>query len=63
MRHRLRILIAAGLILTAGFVSLLLGLTTGPVGAGQRDVESGVGVEPVSGVRPRLASAAALEAS
>lgn len=55
--------VVSGLILTAGFVSLLLGLTTGPVGAGLREVETGVGVEPVPEVRPRLASAAALEAS
>jgi cbb3-type cytochrome oxidase subunit 1 len=53
----------SGLILTAGFVSLLLGLTTGPVGAGRREVDSGDGSEPQPVVTPRLASAAAMEAS
>lgn len=55
--------IVSGLILAAGFVSLLLGLTTGPVGAGRRELENGADDEPAQGVAPRLASAAAMEAS
>jgi len=53
----------SGLVLTAGFVSLFLGLTTGPVGAGRRELETSIGTEPVGEVSPRLAGAAAMEAS
>jgi cbb3-type cytochrome oxidase subunit 1 len=53
----------SGLILTAGFVSLLIGLTTGPVGAGRREIESGDETVPSPHVTPRLTSAAAMEAS
>lgn len=53
----------SGLVLTAGFVSLLLGLTTGPVGAGSLEIEVGDGVEAVTQVGPRIARAAAMEAS
>jgi hypothetical protein len=53
----------SGLILAAGFVSLLLGLTTGPIGAGRREVDTGDDAEPIPQVAPRLTSAAAMEAS
>jgi cbb3-type cytochrome oxidase subunit 1 len=53
----------SGLILAAGFISLLLGLTTGPIGAGRRELEDGIGAEPSAEVSPRMASAAAMEAS
>jgi cbb3-type cytochrome oxidase subunit 1 len=53
----------SGLILAAGFVSLLLGLTTGPAGAGRRELDTGDDAEPMRQVSPRLTSAAALEAS
>jgi hypothetical protein len=53
----------SGLILAAGFVSLLLGLTTGPAGAGRSEVDTGDDSEPLRQVSPRLTSAAALEAS
>jgi cbb3-type cytochrome oxidase subunit 1 len=53
----------SGLILAAGFVSLLLGLTTGPAGAGRREVDTGDDAEPLRQVSPRLTNAAALEAS
>ena len=55
--------VGAGVILTAGFVSLLLGLTTGPAGAGRHELEHGIGPDAVREVAPRLASAAAMEAS
>ena len=44
--------------ISAGFIALLLGLTTGPRGAGLRAVEESVGPEPVQEVAPRLAPAA-----
>jgi cbb3-type cytochrome c oxidase subunit I len=53
----------SGLILAAGFVSLLLGLTTGPIGAGRREVDTGDDAEPMPQVAPRLTTAAAMEAS
>jgi cbb3-type cytochrome oxidase subunit 1 len=53
----------SGLILAAGFVSLLLGLTTGPIGAGRREVDTGDDTEPMPQVAPRLTRAAAMEAS
>jgi cbb3-type cytochrome oxidase subunit 1 len=53
----------SGFVLAAGFISLLLGLTTGPVGAGRLELEDGAGTEPAAEVSPRLASAAAMEAS
>lgn len=53
----------SGILLTAGFVSLLLGLITGPVGAGRRALDGGIDTEPVDEVSPRLAGAAAMEAS
>lgn len=62
MRPYWLVRVGSGLLLTAGFVSLLLGLTTGPRGAGHQEVERGVGVEPVAEISPRM-SAAAMEAS
>lgn len=47
----------SGIPLAAGFLALLWGLTSGPRGAGLREVENGVGVEPVAEVAPRLAIA------
>jgi cytochrome c oxidase cbb3-type subunit 1 len=44
--------------LTAGFIALLLGLTTGRRGAGLEEVERSVGTDPVSEVSPRLFPAA-----
>jgi cbb3-type cytochrome c oxidase subunit I len=55
--------VISGLILTAGFVSLLAGLTTGPAGAGLRELERSGGDAPVDEIAPRLASTAAMEAS
>jgi cbb3-type cytochrome oxidase subunit 1 len=55
--------VLSGFVLAAGFISLLLGLTTGPVGAGRLELEEGVGTEPAAEVSPRLSSAAAMEAS
>jgi cbb3-type cytochrome oxidase subunit 1 len=53
----------SGFVLFAGFISLLLGLTTGPIGAGLRELEIGRGTEPADEVSPRLTTAAAMEAS
>jgi cbb3-type cytochrome oxidase subunit 1 len=47
----------AALPVGGGFVALLIGLTTGPPGAGLRAVEASIGVEPVREVAPRLAVA------
>jgi cbb3-type cytochrome oxidase subunit 1 len=47
----------AGVLVAAGFVALLAGLTTGPRGAGRAVVDAGVGPEPVAQVSPRLAPA------
>jgi cbb3-type cytochrome oxidase subunit 1 len=44
--------------LVAGFIALVLGLTTGPRGAGLRAVDGTVGHEPVAEVSPRLSPAA-----
>jgi cbb3-type cytochrome oxidase subunit 1 len=55
--------VVSGVVLFAGFISLLLGLTTGPIGAGLRELEDGRGAEPAEGVSPRLTAAAAMEAS
>jgi hypothetical protein len=43
--------------IAAGFIALLLGLTTGPRGAGLRIVDQSIGVEPVREVSPRLVTA------
>ena len=43
--------------LFAGFISFLIGLTTGPRGAGMAEVEASIGLEPVEHVSPRLAEA------
>lgn len=43
--------------ITAGFVALLLGLTTGKRGAGMEAVRDSIGLEPVQEVAPRLAPA------
>jgi cbb3-type cytochrome oxidase subunit 1 len=53
----------SGIVLASGFVALLLGLTTGPVGAGRRELDAGLGAGPAAEVSPRLAPAAAMEAS
>ena len=45
--------------LTGGFVALLVGLTTGPRGGGLAAVASGVGLEPVREVAPRVSPAVA----
>jgi cbb3-type cytochrome oxidase subunit 1 len=42
----------------AGFLALLVGLTTGPRGGGLRAVAHSVGLEPVQAVAPRFAAAA-----
>jgi cbb3-type cytochrome oxidase subunit 1 len=55
--------VVSGVVLFAGFISLLLGLTTGPIGAGLRELEDGRGAEPAEEVSPRLTAAAAMEAS
>jgi len=41
-----------------GFFALLAGLTTGGVGAGLKEVEASVGLEPVKHIAPRMAAAA-----
>jgi len=46
----------SGIPLFAGFIALLMGLTTGPRGAGLRDIEPGVDAEPVREVAPRRAA-------
>jgi cbb3-type cytochrome oxidase subunit 1 len=43
--------------LFAGFVAFLMGLLTGPRGAGLAEIEGTVGLEPVEHVSPRLAEA------
>lgn len=43
--------------ITAGFVALLLGLTTGRRGAGMEAVRDTIGVEPIQEIAPRLAPA------
>jgi len=43
--------------LAAGFIALLLGLTTGPQGAGIRAIEQSVGPAPIREIAPQLASA------
>ncbi len=48
----------SALPIAAGFIALLLGLTTGPRGAGRLAVEQTVGLDPVREVAPRLAPAA-----
>ncbi len=44
--------------IAAGFIALLLGLTTGPRGAGLQAVEQTIGLEPVQEIAPRLAPVA-----
>jgi hypothetical protein len=44
--------------IAAGFIALLLGLTTGPRGAGRQAVDQSVGPEPVREVEPRLTAVA-----
>ena len=44
--------------LAAGFIALLVGLTTGPRGGGLVAVAESVGMEPVNEIAPRLASVA-----
>lgn len=41
--------------LAGGFIALLVGLTTGPRGAGLQAVEETVGLEPIQVIAPRLA--------
>jgi cbb3-type cytochrome oxidase subunit 1 len=43
--------------ITAGFVMLLVGLTTGQRGAGMEAVRESIGVEPIQEIAPRLAPA------
>jgi len=43
--------------ITAGFVALLVGLTTGKRGAGMDAVRDSIGVEPIQEIAPRLAPA------
>jgi cbb3-type cytochrome c oxidase subunit I len=47
----------SGVPLAAGFIALLMGLTTGPRGGGLQAIATGAGVEPVPYVAPRLAVA------
>ncbi len=47
----------SSLLLLGGFISLLVGLTTGPRGGGLKAVEESVGLEPIREVAPRLAPA------
>lgn len=42
----------------AGFIALLVGLTTGRAGDGMKEVESSIGLEPVKHIAPQLAAAA-----
>jgi cytochrome c oxidase cbb3-type subunit 1 len=49
--------------IAAGFVALLVGFTTGKRGAGLEAIEQTIGLEPVVEIAPRLAAAAAAEAS
>lgn len=44
--------------IAAGFIALLLGLTTGPRGAGRQAVDRSAGPEPVREVEPRLTAVA-----
>ncbi|MEO8677582.1 MAG: cbb3-type cytochrome c oxidase subunit I [Vicinamibacterales bacterium] len=41
--------------LAGGFIAILVGLVTGPKGAGLASVEASVGLEPVAAIAPRLA--------
>lgn len=43
--------------LFAGFIAFLIGLVTGPRGAGLAEIETAIGLEPVEHVSPRLAEA------
>ncbi|MGP0075023.1 MAG: cbb3-type cytochrome c oxidase subunit I [Bryobacteraceae bacterium] len=43
--------------IAAGFIALLVGLTTGPRGGGLESVEQTIGLEPVHEIAPRLAAA------
>lgn len=43
--------------LFAGFIAFLIGLTSGPRGAGLAEIETSIGLEPVEQVSPRLAEA------
>jgi cbb3-type cytochrome c oxidase subunit I len=47
----------AAIPLSAGFIALLMGLTTGPRGAGLRDIDPEVGAAPVPEIAPRRAAA------
>lgn len=49
----------SGLLLAAGFVAVLVGLTTGPRGAGSRTLTTGRDETPTSAVQPQLAPAPA----
>jgi cytochrome c oxidase cbb3-type subunit 1 len=44
--------------IAAGFISLLVGFTTGRRGAGLQSIEESIGLEPVGQIAPRLAQAA-----
>jgi cbb3-type cytochrome oxidase subunit 1 len=44
--------------LFAGFIAFLIGLTTGPRGAGLAEIESSIGLEPVEQVSPKMIEAA-----
>jgi hypothetical protein len=44
----------AAIPITAGFIAFLVGLTTGPKGAGLAAVEDSVGLEAVDEITPRL---------
>lgn len=48
----------SAILLVGGFVSLLVGLTTGPRGAGLEEVAATIGVEPVEAIAPGLVPAA-----
>jgi cbb3-type cytochrome oxidase subunit 1 len=48
----------SAILIFAGFISLLVGLTTGRAGDGLKEVEASVGLEPVEHLEPRLAAAA-----
>jgi len=48
----------AALPIAAGFIALLIGLTTGERGAGLKEVEASVGLEPIREIAPQLTAAA-----
>jgi len=48
----------SAVLVGGGIVALMAGLTTGPRGAGGREIEASIGLEPVDAIGPRLAASA-----